>query len=101
MSFKGKVCLGLVGIVLGVGAVKGVHSAVAGDIDDIRTFRLGIGKPRLMRIYKEFGFDEILVENPAKRGDYIPLRQYLDTIRDRGKREVAEARIKDAVGWYD
>ncbi len=100
MSFKGKVCLGLVGIVLGVGAVKGVHSAVAGDIDDIRTFRWGIGKPRLMRIYKEWGFDEILVENPERRRDYIPIRRYLDAIQDRGKREVVEARIKDAVQWY-
>jgi len=63
-------------------------------------FQRGQEKPAVMRMYKP-GMDRILVENPERKGEYIPVKNYLRRIRNKSDRKIEEAEIEKTVRWYE
>lgn len=83
----------IIGCILGlfVGLLLKVISPAV--INEVKIFQRGEGKPAVMRVYKD-GVDNLLVE---KDGKYIPLIEYLDTIKDKYDRKIEEVTIKKVV----
>ena len=69
-------------------------------VDNGKVFQREQGKPAVMRLYK-VGPDRILVENPERKGEYIPMDRYLSKIQDKAERKIEEAQIEKAVKWYE
>ena len=61
------------------------------DVLKVKIFQRGEGKPAVMRIYKP-GIDGFLVEDTP--GRYIPLNDYLRSIKNKYDREIEELTIK-------
>jgi len=64
------------------------------EIDSVKIFQRGEGKPAVMRIYK-YGIDGLLVEDNS--GKYIPLNEYLRSIKNKYDRKIEEVTIKKVV----
>lgn len=89
---------GLVAVISAICAVKGIHTWAGSVAQEAKIFSMGWRQPRVMRVYKG-GRDEILVQNPRDKNDYLPLSDYLRTLPMSG-RDVFEAKARKAAGWY-
>jgi hypothetical protein len=90
---------GLAGIITGICATKGVLSWAGNVAEEARIFSMGWRQPKVMRVYKP-GNDEILVQNPRNKNDYLPLKDYMRTL-PMSERDVFEASARRAAGWYE
>jgi len=87
------IVVGGLGILVGVSLSLGVDSlnshtreALAIESDSL---------PALVKVYNDFSKDDILVENPAKAGQYIALSQYLENQFDnKYERNIERNRIE-------
>jgi len=97
---------GIAGLSLGfIGGMffcLGLSYCLLPQIERADTLQRANNKPTVMRMYR-LGVDGIYVENDNSpiRQRYIKLNKYLDGIKDHADRDVEEALIKKAVGWYD
>lgn len=74
--------------------------AMPPDVQEVKIFQREQGKPAVMRTYKS-GRDGLLVQDGENEGRYIPLYQYLNTIKDKSDREIENATIRKIAEWYN
>lgn len=85
---------------LSIGSLSGgvMYKILGPSIDKSKIFPRK-DKPSIIRHYRG-GTDQIMIENPEIKGEYIPLNQYLETIQNKVDRKIEKLKIKEAVGWY-
>ena len=82
-----------------MGAATGMLLAgwLKGEINEIKVVPRE-NKPSVMRVYST-GQDDILVQD-KESGKYMPLKTYLEQIKDEAEQGVENADIRKAVEWY-
>jgi len=111
------VVIWLAGVLGGAVISTGLHSVSGPTVSETKVFQREEGKPAVMRLYRKYAADGLLVENlrseehktflKEKGYDvnsfqprYIPLDEYLDRIPDKADRNVEEILVKKAAEWY-
>ncbi len=91
---------GLVGFIMGSALMISLFTVTTPNLLEAKVFQREQGKPAVMRTYK-LGRDGLLVQDGKNERRYIPLDQYLNTIKDKSDREIEEATIRKIAGWYN
>ena len=96
----GLVTGGLVGTVFGMGLTTGILN-IKSPTERAR-FIEKENTPRVMKVYNKFSYnriaDQILIEDPDRAGEYLPLSDYLKrNFKNKYERNFERARIKLSV----
>ena len=89
---------GGLGLIAGILLTAGAMFSSSPNVDRTQVFQRG-NEPAVMRMYRT-GADGIYVEDQREKGSYIKLETYLARMENEADRNIEDAKIRRAVGWY-